>query len=233
VLRLFGVSESAVARALEDVGGDGDGVEATICARDFEIHVDLVVEPEAEEHGAALDAALSERLEQWLFARDERRVEELVLSLAGARGLRLATAESCTGGMVATRLTDVPGSSASFVGGVVAYADEVKRSELDVPEELLVRYGAVSAEVAAAMAEGARRRLDADVAVAVTGVAGPGGGTPEKPVGRVHLHVAGPDGSLARMLDLPGERNQIRVRATVTALHLLRALLLGSREESV
>jgi nicotinamide-nucleotide amidase len=231
VLRLFGVSESAVARALEDAGGDGDGVEATICARDFEIHVDLVVEPEAEERGTALDSALSERLEHWLFARDERRVEELVLSLASARGLRLATAESCTGGMVATRLTDVPGSSASFIGGVVAYADEVKRSELDVPEELLERYGSVSAEVAAAMAEGARRRLGADVAVAVTGIAGPGGGTPEKPVGRVHLHAAGPEGSLARMLDLPGERNQIRVRATVTALHLLRALLLGSRDE--
>jgi nicotinamide-nucleotide amidase len=231
VLRLFGVSESAVARALEEAGGDGDGVEATICARDFEIHVDLVVEPEAEERGAALDSALSERLEPWLFARDERRVEELVLSLAGARGLTLATAESCTGGMVATRLTDVSGSSASFVGGVVAYADEVKRSELDVPEELLVRHGSVSAEVAAAMAEGARRRLGADVAVAVTGIAGPGGGTPEKPVGRVHLHAAGPEGSLARMLDLPGEREQIRVRATVTALHLLRALLLGSRDE--
>jgi nicotinamide-nucleotide amidase len=206
-------------------------VEATICARDFEIHVDLVVEPEAEERGAALDSELSERLEPWLFARDERRVEELVLSLAGARGLRVATAESCTGGMVATRLTDVPGSSASFVGGVVAYADEVKRSELDVPEELLVRYGSVSAEVSAAMAEGARRRLGGDVAVAVTGIAGPGGGTPEKPVGRVHVHAAGPEGSVARMLDLPGEREQIRVRATVTALHLLRALLLGSRDE--
>ena len=232
VLRLFGVSESAVARALEDVGGDGGGVEATVCARDFEIHVDLVVEPGAEERGAALDAALSERLDQWLFARDERHVEELVLSLAGARGLRLATAESCTGGMVSSRLTDVPGSSTSFVGGVVAYADELKRSELDVPEELLVKHGSVSAEVAASMAEGARRRLGADVAVAVTGIAGPGGGTPEKPVGRVHLHAAGPEGSLARMLDLPGERRQIRVRATVTALHLLRALLAGSREEA-
>jgi nicotinamide-nucleotide amidase len=125
----------------------------------------------------------------------------------------------------------VPGSSASFVGGVVAYADEVKRSELGVPEELLARHGAVSAEVAAAMAEGAREALGADVAVAVTGVAGPDGGTPEKPVGRVHIHAAGPDGSLTRMLDLPGEREQIRVRATVTALHLLRALLLGSRDE--
>ena len=232
VLRLFGVSESAVARALEEAGGDGDGVEATICAREFEIHVDLVVEPGAEERAEALEAGLAQRLEQWLFARDERRVEELVLSLCRAKGLKLATAESCTGGMVATRLTDVPGSSASFIGGVVSYADEVKRSELAVSEKLLAQHGAVSAEAAAAMAEGARRRLGAEVAVAVTGVAGPGGGTPEKPVGRVYLHAAGPDGSLARMLDLPGEREQIRVRATVTALHLLRALLMGSRDES-
>jgi nicotinamide-nucleotide amidase len=232
VLRLFGVSESAVARALEEAGGDGDGVEATICARDFEIHVDLVVEPGADERADALEAGLVAPLERWLFARDERRVEELVLSLAATQGLRLATAESCTGGMVAARLTDIPGSSASFVGGVVAYSDDVKRSELGVPEEVLAARGAVSVEVAAAMAEGARQRLSADVAVAVTGVAGPGGGTPEKPVGRVYLHAAGPDGSLTRMLDLPGEREQIRVRATVTALHLLRALLTGSRDEA-
>jgi nicotinamide-nucleotide amidase len=233
VLRLFGVSESAVARALEEAGGDGASVEATICARDFEIHVDLVVEPGAEERADALETALAERLERWLFARDERGVEELVLSLAAARGLRLATAESCTGGMVAARLTDVPGSSESFVGGIVAYSDNVKRSELGVSEELLAAYGAVSAEVAAAMAEGARRALGANVAVAVTGVAGPGGGTPEKPVGRVHIHAAGPDGSLGRVLDLPGEREQVRVRATVTALHLLRALLMGSRDKGV
>jgi nicotinamide-nucleotide amidase len=233
VLRLFGVSESAVARALEEVGGDGSGVEVTICAREFEIHVDILVEPGAEARAEKLDSALVERLEQSLFARDERGVEELVLSLAGARGLTLATAESCTGGMVAARLTGVPGSSASFVGGVVAYADEVKRSELAVPAELLAEHGAVSAEVAAAMAEGARDALGADIAVAVTGIAGPDGGSPEKPVGRVHIHVAGPGGSIVRMLDLPGEREQIRVRATVTALHLLRALLLGSRDEDV
>jgi nicotinamide-nucleotide amidase len=232
VLRLFGVSESAVARTLEEAGGDGDGVEVTICAREFEIHIDLVIEPEAEERADELEASLAERLEPWLFARDERRIEELVLSLAGARGLRLATAESCTGGMVAARITGVPGSSTSFIGGIVSYSDEVKRSELDVPEVLLAEHGAVSAEVAAAMADGARRRLGADVTVAVTGVAGPGGATPEKPVGRVYLHAAGPDGSLARMLDLPGEREQVRVRATVTALHLLRALLTGTRDEA-
>jgi nicotinamide-nucleotide amidase len=225
VLRLFGVSESAVARALDEAGGDGDGVEATICARDFEIHIDLVVESGAEERADSLEAALAGELERWLFARDERGVEEHVLALARARGLSLATAESCTGGLVAARLTRVPGSSASFLGSVVAYADEVKTGALDVPEPVLAAHGAVSPEVAEAMAEGARRRLGADVAVAVTGIAGPDGGTPEKPVGLVHLHASGPDGSSALTLDVPGEREQIRVRAAVTALHLLRRLL--------
>ena len=119
----------------------------------------------------------------------------------------------------------MPGSSESFLGGVVAYADAVKTAELDVPEALLAEHGAVSAESAEAMADGARRRLGADIAVAVTGVAGPGGGTEEKLVGLVHLHVSGPDGSLARTLDVPGDREQVRARATVTALHLLRRVL--------
>jgi len=225
VLRLFGVSESAVARALAEAGGDGDGVEVTICAREFEIHVDLVVEPGADTRADTLEAELAERLEKWIFSRDERSVEEHVLSLARARGLTIATAESCTGGLVAARLTRVPGSSESFLGGVVAYADAVKIAELDVPESVLVEHGAVSVETAAAMAEGARRRLGADLAVAVTGVAGPGGGTAEKPVGLVHIHVSGPDGSRARTLDVPGEREQVRARSTVTALHLLRQFL--------
>ncbi len=225
VLRLFGVSESAVARALDEAGGDGDGIEVTICAREFEIYVDLVVEPGAEARADELEAKLAEPLEKWIFSRDERSVEEHVLALARARDLTLATAESCTGGLVAARLTRVPGSSESFVGGVVAYANAVKTAELDVPEPLLAEFGAVSAEAAEAMAEGARRRLGADVAVAVTGIAGPGGGTEEKPVGLVHLHVSGPDGSRARTLDVPGDREQVRARATVTALHLVRQFL--------
>jgi nicotinamide-nucleotide amidase len=225
ILRLFGVSEPAVARALEEAGGDGGGIEATICAREFEIHVDLVVEPEAEERADELEAALVEPLAKWIFARDERRVEDHVLGLARARGWTIATAESCTGGLIAARLTEIPGSSENFAGGIVAYANEVKIAELDVPEELIEEHGAVSAEVAEAMAEGARRRLGADVAVAVTGVAGPGGGTEGKPVGRVNIHASGPDGSLARQLEIPGEREQIRERATVTSLHLLRVLL--------
>ena len=231
VLRLFGVSESAVARALADAGGDGDGVEATICARDFEIHVDLVVEPGAEPRGDALASALRAPLEPYLFAEDERSVAELVLELCRARGYRMATAESCTGGLVAARLTDVPGASDVVAGGVVAYANDVKTAELGVSERLLAEHGAVSAEVAEAMAVGVRERLDVEVGISVTGVAGPAGGTPEKPVGLVYFHVSTPEGEEGRSFSLPGDRATIRSRATVSALHLARRVLTRSRHE--
>jgi nicotinamide-nucleotide amidase len=225
VLRLYGVSESAVAEALAGAGGDGDGVEATICARDFEIHVDLVVEPGAELRAVELEAALAARLEEYVFAREPAPVEELVLELCRERGLTLATAESCTGGLVSARLTSVPGSSDVFLGGVVSYANEVKASALGVPEEVLREHGAVSTQAAAAMAAGARARLGADVAVAVTGIAGPGGGTPEKPVGLVYLHASGPSGERAADFTAPGDRETVRARAAVAALHLVRKLV--------
>jgi nicotinamide-nucleotide amidase len=228
ILRMFGVSESAVAKALADAGGDGDGVEVTICARDFEIHVDFVIEPGAEERAEALEHDFLEPLEQYLFGHDERSVQELVLGQCRAAGLTLGTAESCTGGLVAGRLTSVPGSSDVFLGAVVAYEDEVKRTMLDVPEELLREHGAVSAEVAAAMTAGARKRLGVDVAVSVTGIAGPGGGTPEKPVGLVYMHAASPTGERALKIEIPGEREWVRMRAAATALHLVRRLLDGS-----
>jgi nicotinamide-nucleotide amidase len=233
VLRFYGASESEIARALEESGGEGNGVTATICAREFEIHVDLFVDEGARARADELAEGLRERAGRHLFVEDERPVEALVLDACRERGLTLATAESCTGGLVAARLTSVPGSSDVFLGAVVAYADEVKARELGVPTEMLERYGAVSAEAAAAMAEGARSRLEADVALAVTGIAGPGGGTPEKPVGLVYLHAAGLDGSLARRLDLPGDREAIRARSTVAALHLVRMLLARSRDDSV
>jgi len=233
VLRFFGVSESAVARALGEAGGDGGGVEATICARDFEIHVDLLVEPGAEERAGRLEAALLPPIERWLYSRDERPVEEHVLALCRARGLTLCTAESETGGLVAARLTSIPGASDVFVGSVVAYANEVKEKQLGVPRRVLASHGAVSPEAAEAMARGARERLGADVAVAVTGIAGPGGGTAEKPVGLVYLHAEGPDGGLGREFTVPGDRDSIRARSTVAALHLVRHLLTRSRDEAV
>jgi nicotinamide-nucleotide amidase len=232
LLRFFGVSESAVARALADAGGDGDGVELTICARDFEIHVDVVVERGAESRADALEARLLPPIEQFLYGRDERGVEEHVLELCRARGWTLATAESCTGGLVAARLTSVPGSSAVVMGGVVAYANDVKERELGVPAALLEEHGAVSAEVAAAMAHGAREQLGVDVAVSVTGIAGPDGGTPEKPIGLVYLHVETPDESRGREFSFPGDRASIRARSVVGALHLVRRLV-QSRDEGV
>lgn len=231
VLRFFGASESAVAKALADAGGDGDGVEVTICARDFEIHVDFVVEPGAEARGEMLAEALRAPLERHLFAEDERPVAELVLDLCRERRFRLATAESCTGGLVAARLSDVPGASDVLAGGIVSYADDVKIAELAVPEELLAQHGAVSAEVAEAMAVGIRERLGVEVGLAVTGVAGPGGGTPEKPVGLVYFHVSTPDGGEARSFSLPGDRATVRSRATVSVLHLARRVLTRSRHE--
>ncbi len=222
VLRFYGASESEVAQALATVGGDGDGVEVTICARDFELHVDLFVEPGAEARAAEIEAGLESR---HLFSREETSTAELVLSLLRERGLTLATAESCTGGLVSARLTDVPGSSDVFVGGVVAYSNDVKMAELGVPEEVLRDHGAVSAETAAALARGARERLGADIAVSVTGVAGPGGGTEEKPVGLVFLHASGPMGDRHLRFDFPGDRPTIRGRAAVAALHLVRRLV--------
>ena len=233
VLRFYGASESAIAKALADAGGELPGVQATICARDFEIHVDLVVEPGAEAGADELERAFLPPIERYLFSRDERSVEEVVLGLCREGGLTLATAESCTGGLVSARLTSVPGSSDVFVGGVVAYSNKVKVRELGVPQETLEAHGAVSEETARAMAEGARERLGADVAVSVTGVAGPGGGTEEKPVGLVHVHAVGPDGERSVSFSVPSDRESIRRRAAVAALHLVRRVLTQSRDNRV
>ena len=227
ILRAYGLSESAVARALAEAGGEPEGVQATICAHAGEIWVELFGPGEglATELGAALGAAV--------FSEDNRPVEEIVLDEAREGGVSLGTAESCTGGLVAARLTSVPGSSDVFRGGIVAYDNDVKVERLGVPQETLAAHGAVSAETAAAMAQGAREALRADMAVSDTGIAGPGGATPEKPVGVVYLHAQGPGGELGRELRLPGDREAVRGRATAAALHLLRALLAQSRHRPV
>jgi nicotinamide-nucleotide amidase len=226
VLRVYGVSESAVARALSEAGGEPEGVQATICAHDGEIWIDLFGA------GGGLAETMRQALGPAVFAEDARPVEEHVLEAARALGLSLATAESCTGGLVAARLTSVPGASDVFRGGIVAYENDVKLAQLGVPEETLAAHGAVSAETAAAMAAGARESLRADVAVSVTGVAGPDGGTPEKPVGLVYLHVSAPEAEKGRELRLPGDREAVRRRATAAALHLVRDVLARSRHNS-
>jgi nicotinamide-nucleotide amidase len=233
ILRFFGLPESAVAGVVEQAGGEADGLEVTICAHDLEVQVDLVISPGAEGHAERLVGALREAHPRALFAEDERSVEDIVLDAARTRGLTIATAESCTGGLVSARLTSVPGSSDAFVGGLVAYDDRIKLDALGVPSEVLERHGAVSAETAAAMAAGVRRWLGSDVGVSVTGVAGPGGGTAEKPVGLVYLHAETPEDSHGVELRLPGDRGAVRRRAAASALHLLRRLLAQSRHEGM
>lgn len=231
-LRFFGPGESQVAQAFQEAGGDGDGLEVTICARSFEIHVDLTAEPGAEERLVELETALTERLGRFLYSSDGRGVEEIVLDRCRELGWSLATAESCTGGLVAAGLTAIPGATDVVAGGIVAYANEVKVAELAVPEELIRRHGAVSAEVAEAMARGARERLGVDVAVSVTGVAGPGGGTEEKPVGLVYFHVETPEASRGGTFSFPGDRDSIRRRSVVASLHLVRRLLEQNRDKA-
>jgi len=232
-LRLFGIGESTVAEAFAAAGGDGDGVEVTICARDFEVVVDILAEPGAVERADALVGRLRDRLERNLYSDDGRTVEETVLALCRDRGYTLATAESCTGGLLAARLTAVPGFSDVTLGGVVAYGNEVKEGALGVPAALIEEHGAVSAEVAAALAAGARERLGADVAISVTGVAGPGGGTAEKPVGLVYFHAETPDGGRGASFSFPGDRDSIRRRSVVASLHLARRILARNRDEAV
>jgi PncC family amidohydrolase len=149
---------------------------------------------------------------------------QLIASLTAA-GLKLAVAESCTGGLLAARLTSVPGASAVFVGGVVAYANAIKRDLLGVPAETLNTAGAVSAETALAMVRGVRRVMQADVAVAITGIAGPGGALPDKPVGLVFVAVSGPKGENVEKIVFAGDRETVRRQACVTALAALRRLV--------
>jgi competence/damage-inducible protein CinA-like protein len=229
VLRLYGPSESAVARVLDDAGGEAPGMEITVCARDLEIHVDVFYDPEAASATDELHRVLEEAFPGELFAvDDERAVEEIVLDLSRAQGLTLATAESCTGGLVGARLTEIAGASDVYLGGVIAYSDVVKRDELGVTAKTLAEHGAVSSETAAEMAHGARARLGTDMAVAVTGIAGPGGGSVEKPVGLVFIHAATPSEEDALRMTLPGDREAVRSRATSLSLHLLRRLLTRS-----
>ena len=232
VIRLFGLPESELAGTLRDAQAAGiplDQLEITTCLHRGELEVTTSYERSAEGTYEEFADFLEERHRDTIFARDGRTVDELVASLLMDQGLTIATAESCTGGLLAARLTDRPGSSRYVLGGVVAYANDVKVSAAGVPAELIERHGAVSQEVAEALADGARSRLGADVGVGITGVAGPDGGTPEKPVGLVWLSVAGPtsEARLTRSVQLPGSRSDVRELSTTIAMHLIRRLLSG------
>jgi competence/damage-inducible protein CinA-like protein len=235
-MRLFGIPESEIAETLRVAERDGvelSSLEVTTCLKRGEVEVVTRYQPAGE--GAYRDFAeiVRERHAEMLFSEDGRTVDQIVAGLLRDSGRTIATAESCTGGLLAARLTELPGSSDYVLGAIVAYSNEVKTAAAGVPAEVIERNGAVSQEVAEALAHGAIERVGADVGVGVTGVAGPGGGTPEKPVGLVWLSVAvsGEGGAepalLTRSVNLPGGRADIRDRSTTVALHLVRRALLG------
>jgi nicotinamide-nucleotide amidase len=225
-VRLWGTLEAQLAVVLREHDAELDGLEVTTCLRDGELEIVTRFAPEAQPAYDRLLGLLTGTFGGTVFSTGPT-LDELVAAGFAERGLTVATAESCTGGLLAARLTERPGSSAWVLGGVTAYANSAKEQLLDVPGSVLSEHGAVSPEVAAALAEGARARFGADVGVGITGVAGPGGGTAEKPVGTVHLCVAGPDGQQLRALRLPGSRSAVRERSVIMAMHLLRVLLVG------
>jgi nicotinamide-nucleotide amidase len=229
MLRLFGIPESEIAETLRVAEGQIAGferLEITTCLRRAEVEVVVRHEPDAADVYAELAALISERHERTLFSSDGSRVDDQVAALL--QGRRIGVAESCSAGLLAARLTERPGSSAYVRGGVVAYADEAKVELLGVDPEIIRAHGAVSPECADAMAAGALARFEADTAVAITGVAGPGGGSDDKPVGYVCWSAKRSDGAtLARDTRLPGDRAEVRDRSTTVAMHLLRRLLRG------
>lgn len=229
-LRFFGLPESEIAETLRDIGAELDvsAVEVTTCLRRSELEVDLRPRPGADEVAATLADRIIGRHARHLVSSDGTTTDELLARTLRERGLTVATAESCTGGLLAGRLTDLPGSSDYVLGGVVAYANSVKIGTLGVPAELIDRYGAVSPQVARAMADGVRAVLGADIGIGITGVAGPGGGTPAKPVGYMCFCVTAADGQIsARDLRLPGGRAEVRDRAVDMGMHLLLGVASG------
>jgi nicotinamide-nucleotide amidase len=227
--------ESDVDRALEPLYAEFGREAVTVLASPGEVRVRLWASGGAGERAARLDAMAARAralLGEAVFGEgDELTLEQVVGELLARAGVSLATAESCTGGLLAERLTRVPGASRYFPGGVVTYSNEQKVGLLDVPPGALAEHGAVSEPVVRAMAEGARRRFGAGYGAAITGIAGPEGGSAEKPVGTVHVAVAGPDGTVHRGLRLPGDRERIRWQASQAALELLRRRLLAAGGE--
>ena len=235
-LRLYGIPESEIAetlRAAEDQPPGLDGLEITTCLRRGEIEVVTRYEPGFQTAYDAFEGVVRDRHADTLFSTDGSTVDEQVAGLLRTAGWTIATAESCTGGLLAGRLTDLAGSSEYVLGGLVVYSNEAKTALAGVPAALIASVGAVSVEVAEALADGARERLGADVGVGITGVAGPGGGTATKPVGLVCFSVAGPDGlRITRATRLPGGRGDVRERSTTVAMHLIRRLVRGETDDA-
>jgi nicotinamide-nucleotide amidase len=231
-MRMFGVPESEVAKSLREIEEDGvdlDAVEITTCLRRGEIEIDVRYRDETAAVAEEVRDGLVARHRKQTFSVDGETIDEQVAKLL--QGRKLGLAESCSGGLLAARITEVPGASDYFNGSVVSYSNGAKAELLGVDPGLIEERGAVSPEVAEAMAIGALERFGADVAVSITGIAGPGGGSEEKPVGYVCFNARLADGTaLARDPVIPGDRADIRERSALVAMHLLRVLLGGGEE---
>ncbi len=231
-LKVGGMAESAVEQLVRPVYAAHPDVPVTILAHGGEIQLQFAVRGRPEEASRRLDeidAGFVSVLGQRVFGRDEETLEGVVGGLLAGRGATLALAESCTGGELAARMTSVPGSSSYFLGGAVTYADSAKVGLLGVDPAALARFGAVSEETARSMALGARLRFGATIGIGITGIAGPGGGTQEKPVGTVHLALDAGDGTTGHLkLVAPGDRALVRRWTTTVALSTLRSHLLGT-----
>jgi competence/damage-inducible protein CinA-like protein len=229
-LRMFGIPESEIAKSLREIEEEGVAlpeVEITTCLRRGEIEIDVRYRDESAATAQAVRAGLAERHRAQLFSEDGETIDSQVAKLLA--GHRLGLAESCSGGLLAARITGPPGASEYLAGSVVAYSNEAKAELLGVDPGLIERRGAVSPEVAEAMALGALERFGADVGVSITGIAGPGGGSEEKPVGYVCFNARLADGTaIAREPVIPGGREDIRERSALVGMHLLRLLLSGA-----
>lgn len=230
VFKLTGISESAVQDRVKELGGQGNPGIGYV-AKPGEVQVRITASAGNPEQAEKMVAELSEkvrrRLVGYIFGYDNEVLDDVVGKLLLETGLSIAVAESCTGGLIAAGLTDIPGSSGYFKGGVVAYSNEMKNEILGVPDEILDQYGAVSKQTAVAMAEGVRQLAGSDLGLAVTGIAGPGGGTPAKPRGLVYISMAAADGTCCRKYHFPGERPAVRQGTANAALNMVRQYLLA------
>ena len=231
-LRVYGIGESTLAESLGDIPWRGHGVDIGTRAALDGLTLILRAQPTAEAHAmlAHIEEQVRDILGTKIYGTGDADLAGVVGGLLRDRGLTVASAESCTGGLVAKRLTDIPGSSDYFLGGVVAYSNPLKTALLDVEPALLDEHGAVSEEVAAAMAVGVRRRLGADCAISTTGIAGPGGGSAEKPIGLVYIGTALGDDVQVRSYTMFRSRDEIRIRTAQTALDLFRRRFLDPLE---
>jgi nicotinamide-nucleotide amidase len=231
VLRIASMSESDVEQAVVAFYKTYANPRTTILGAPGQVELHLTAEGRGPDEADALleelTAGIRERLPGRIFSEDGRELPAVVASLLRERALTLAVAESCTGGLLSARLTEVPGASRFFARGWVTYSNEAKVEDLGVPESLLERFGAVSEEVAGAMAAGARLRAGSAIGVGITGIAGPDGGTPDKPVGLVFIAADGAAGTRVRKATFPGDRERIRQQATQAALEMIRRGLLG------